>query len=128
MRRSAPHHTEPVNSDSFLDIVASVVSIMIIMVVMVGMKIKNGPVTVLSVCQDHNGKVKLLVAEGESVPGPILNIGNTNSRYRFSTGAKTFLATWAKAGPSQLNLTWFHAAAPRSVPKATAFSSFPCSS
>jgi L-arabinose isomerase len=64
------------------------------------MSVKNGPVTVLSVCQDRDGQVKLLVAEGESVPGPILNIGNTNSRYRFSTGAKAFLAVWAKAGPS----------------------------
>jgi hypothetical protein len=46
MSRPVPQHSEPVNSDSFLDIVASVVSIMIIMVVMVGMRIKNAPVTV----------------------------------------------------------------------------------
>src|SRR5664280_2913199 len=44
MRRPAPQHTEAVNSDSFLDIVASVVSIMIIMVVMEGMRIKKAPV------------------------------------------------------------------------------------
>ena len=64
------------------------------------MSVKNGPVTLLSVCQDRNGKVKLLVAEGESVPGPILEIGNTNSRYRFSVGVKAFINNWAKAGPS----------------------------
>jgi hypothetical protein len=46
MPRPVPQHGEPVNGDSFLDIVASVVSIMIIMVVMVGMRIKNAPVTV----------------------------------------------------------------------------------
>ena len=46
MPRPAPQQGEPVNGDSFLDIVASVVSIMIIMVVMVGMRIKNLPVTV----------------------------------------------------------------------------------
>ncbi len=43
MRRPTPH-SEPINSDSFLDIVASVVSIMIIMVVMEGMRIKNTPI------------------------------------------------------------------------------------
>jgi L-arabinose isomerase len=64
------------------------------------MRVKNGPVTILSVCQNREGKVKLLVAEGETMPGPILNIGNTNSRYRFSIGAKAYINTWAKAGPS----------------------------
>jgi L-arabinose isomerase len=64
------------------------------------MRVKNGPVTILSVCQNREGKVKLLVAEGETVPGPILNIGNTNSRYRFSIGAKAYINEWAKAGPS----------------------------
>ena len=46
MPRPVPQHAEPVNGDSFLDIVASVVSIMIIMVVMEGMRIKNAPVKV----------------------------------------------------------------------------------
>ena len=64
------------------------------------MSVKHGPVTVLSVCQYRDGTVKLLAAEGEAVSGPILNIGNTNSRYRFSIGAKKFVNQWAKAGPS----------------------------
>lgn len=64
------------------------------------MTVKHGPVTVLSVVQDGNGKLSLLIAEGESVPGPVLNIGNTNSRYRFSIGAGTFVDEWSKAGPA----------------------------
>jgi L-arabinose isomerase len=63
------------------------------------MTVKYGDVTLLSVCE-NKGKVFLLVAEGESVPGPVLNIGNTNSRYRFSCGAREFIDRWSKAGPS----------------------------
>jgi L-arabinose isomerase len=44
--------------------------------------------------------LKLLVAEGESVPGPILEIGNTNSRYRFSIGARKFVNDWNAHGPA----------------------------
>jgi hypothetical protein len=44
MSHSASAETEAVNPDSFLDIVASVVSIMIIMVLMTGLKIKHTPV------------------------------------------------------------------------------------
>lgn len=66
----------------------------------VQMTVKNGPVTVLSVVQDGAGRLKLLVAEGQSVPGPVLEIGNTNSRYRFPLGAKEFFNRWCKAGPA----------------------------
>jgi L-arabinose isomerase len=66
----------------------------------VEMKVKNGPVTILSVVQTPAGKIKLLVAEGESVPGPILEIGNTNSRYRFSCGARAFVDRWSVEGPA----------------------------
>jgi len=64
------------------------------------MTVKHGPVTLLSVVQRGDGKLLLLFAEGESVPGPILQIGNTNSRYRFASGAKRFLNEWSKAGPA----------------------------
>lgn len=63
------------------------------------MTVKHGPVTILSVVEGKND-VFLLVAEGESVEGPILQIGNTNSRYRFSVGAKEFMNQWSKQGPA----------------------------
>jgi L-arabinose isomerase len=63
------------------------------------MSVKHGPVTLLSVVQGKD-EVFLLTAEGESVPGPVLNIGNTNSRYRFELGAKDFVTQWSKQGPA----------------------------
>jgi L-arabinose isomerase len=66
----------------------------------VEMSVKHGPVTLLSVVQTVDGRIKLLVAEAESVPGPILEIGNTNSRYRFSIGARRFVNEWNAHGPA----------------------------
>jgi len=66
----------------------------------VEMSVKNGPVTLLSVVDRPDGTLLLLVAEGESVPGPILQIGNTNSRYRFSVGARKFINEWNSHGPA----------------------------
>lgn len=66
----------------------------------VEMSVRNGPVTLLSVVQTVDGRLKFLVAEGESVPGPILEIGNTNSRYRFPIGARRFVNDWNAHGPA----------------------------
>jgi len=66
----------------------------------VEMRVKQGPVTLLSVVETADGKLLLLVAEGESVAGPILEIGNTNSRYRFSIGARKFINSWNSYGPA----------------------------
>jgi L-arabinose isomerase len=66
----------------------------------VEMSVKRGPVTLLSVVETADGKLKLLVAEGESVAGPILEIGNTNSRYRFAIGARQFVNDWNAHGPA----------------------------
>lgn len=66
----------------------------------VEMSVKNGPVTLLSVVEQAGGKLMLLVAEGESVAGPILEIGNTNSRYKFPIGARRFVNDWNSYGPA----------------------------
>jgi len=66
----------------------------------VEMSVKHGPVTLLAVVQAADGRLKLLIAEAESVPGPILEIGNTNSRYRFGMGARKFVNEWNRHGPA----------------------------
>lgn len=66
----------------------------------VEMSVKNGPVTLLSVVEESDGRLMFLYAHAESVPGPILQIGNTNSRYRFSMGARRFVNSWNSHGPA----------------------------
>jgi L-arabinose isomerase len=66
----------------------------------VEMSVKHGPVTLLSVVEDPASRFKLLAAEGECVPGPILEIGNTNSRYKFPPGARGFVEAWSAEGPA----------------------------
>jgi L-arabinose isomerase len=68
--------------------------------VSIEMAVKHGPVTMLSVIEMPGGKLGLLCAEAESVPGPILEIGNTNSRYRFACGAREFVNRWSSHGPA----------------------------
>ena len=74
MPRPIPQHGEPVNGDSFLDIVASVVSIMIIMVVMVGMRIKNTPVTVAIPANPATKELEKEAAVEQSLRGDVQKI------------------------------------------------------
>ncbi|MDB4584812.1 hypothetical protein N9164_16810, partial [Draconibacterium sp.] len=43
-------------------------------------KIKEGPITMLSINSTYNGQFKFIIAEGQSVKGPIPPTGNTNTR------------------------------------------------
>jgi L-arabinose isomerase len=62
--------------------------------------VKLGPVTLLALTQTADGRLKLLVSEGQSVPGPMLQIGNTNSRIKFECGMKNFVNRWCMEGPT----------------------------
>jgi len=68
--------------------------------VSVEFKVKHGPVTLAGLTLDDDGRFKLVLAEGESVPGAIPATGNTNTRCRFRPDMPTFIEHWSLAGPT----------------------------
>ena len=62
--------------------------------------VRHGPVTIVGCTQTAEGRLKLIVAEGESIPGPTMRIGNTNSRLRFPVAPAEFLERWCAEGPT----------------------------
>jgi L-arabinose isomerase len=63
-------------------------------------KIREGPITMLSIGVNSAGKFKFVIAEGQSVGGPIPPTGNTNTRGFFQPDVRTFLKRWAAEGPT----------------------------
>jgi L-arabinose isomerase len=63
-------------------------------------KIKEGPITMLSIGLAANGRFKFILAEGESVHGPIPPTGNTNTRGFFKPDVRSFLKKWVAEGPT----------------------------
>jgi L-arabinose isomerase len=62
--------------------------------------VKTGPITIFGVTQTRDGQLKMLAAEGESLPGPTLKIGNTNSRLKFALPPAAFMNAWCEEGPT----------------------------
>ncbi len=62
--------------------------------------IKVGPITMLSIGVKADGKFKFIIAEGESMEGPIPPTGNTNTHGKFAPDVRTFLRRWAGEGPT----------------------------
>jgi len=63
-------------------------------------KVRFGPVTIVGCTQTADGRLKLIIAEGESVPGATMRIGNTNSRLRFALPPAELLERWCAEGPT----------------------------
>jgi L-arabinose isomerase len=63
-------------------------------------KIKEGPITILCIGLTANGKFKFILAEGESMHGPIPPTGNTNTRGFFKPDVRSFLKKWVAEGPT----------------------------
>ena len=63
-------------------------------------KIREGPITIMGISSTFDGRFKFVIAEGESVAGPIPKTGNTNTRGLFKPDIRTFLKRWVSEGPT----------------------------
>ncbi|MDQ4045637.1 MAG: L-fucose/L-arabinose isomerase family protein [Chloroflexota bacterium] len=66
----------------------------------VEMRAQTGPVTVLGMTQTRDGRLKLVAAEGESLPGPVPRIGNSLHRIRFGGDLRGWFEAWCATGPT----------------------------
>jgi L-arabinose isomerase len=63
-------------------------------------KVKSGPITTLNVTQTYDGKLKLIISEGESTNGPIMKIGNTQTPVRFRKNPDEYMEQWFAEAPT----------------------------
>jgi L-arabinose isomerase len=63
-------------------------------------KVKTGPVTTLNVTQTGDGKLKMIISEGESTNGPIMKIGNTQSPVKFREHPDEYMTRWFSEAPT----------------------------
>lgn len=60
--------------------------------------VQHGPVTLLGLGQDADGGLSFVASQGEVVPGPLLEIGNTTSRVAFGRDPGEWVDEWAATG------------------------------
>lgn len=63
-------------------------------------KVRSGPVTTLNVTQTGDGKLKLIISEGESTNGLIMKIGNTQTPVRFGKEPDSYMDGWFAEAPT----------------------------
>lgn len=60
--------------------------------------VKHGPVTLLGLGQDADGTLAFVASQGDVVPGPLLEIGNTTSRVDFHRDPGEWVDEWSATG------------------------------
>lgn len=63
-------------------------------------QIREGPITMLSIGVNAQGKFKFIIAEGRSEKRPIPPTGNTNTHGVFEPDVRTFLKKWVAEAPT----------------------------
>ena len=67
--------------------------------VSVEFNVKTGPITILGMTQTAEGRLKMLAAEGESIPGPGWRSA-TPTRAQFGLDPAEFMNRWSEEGPT----------------------------
>jgi L-arabinose isomerase len=60
--------------------------------------VRHGPVTAFGIGQTRDGRLRFIASEGEVVPGPVLQIGNTTSRVDFGRDPALWTDDWSASG------------------------------
>ncbi|WP_235886312.1 L-fucose/L-arabinose isomerase family protein [Paenibacillus cymbidii] len=63
-------------------------------------KVRTGPITTLNVTQTGDGRLKLIISEGVSTNGPIMQIGNTQTPVKFPQHPDDYMARWFAEAPT----------------------------
>lgn len=63
-------------------------------------QIKEGPVTTLGITQTGDGKLKMIISEGEAINYQTLMIGNTQTHIKFSVDPDTYMDKWFIEAPT----------------------------
>ena len=60
----------------------------------------DGPVTTLGITQTMDGKLKMIISEGDAVKAPILMIGNTQTHVKFPLHPDRYMDKWFIEAPT----------------------------
>ncbi|NMO97680.1 L-fucose/L-arabinose isomerase family protein [Paenibacillus lemnae] len=63
-------------------------------------KVITGPITTLNVTQTVDGKLKMIISEGDSIDGPIMQIGNTQTPVKFRKHPDDYMQQWFGESPT----------------------------
>ncbi len=63
-------------------------------------KVKSGPITTLGLTQTWDGKLKMIISEGEATNDEVMKIGNTQTHVKFNNDPDTYFERWFEEAPT----------------------------
>lgn len=63
-------------------------------------KVRTGSITMLGVTQTGDGRLKMIISEGQATNGSIMQIGNTQTPVRFPVDPDTYYERWFAESPT----------------------------